>query len=143
MFKKRNVAIFSIIFAVLALATTLSNFAVTSAQQNQTISQAAGGSNTTSSGTKASIVSGASTMADKAFSPNPINVKVGGTVTWTNDDTMFHTVTSGTGISDANKGKEFDSGLSGPTALTTTGKTFTCLRLQENFLTSVSYILLW
>src|SRR5438067_6938488 len=98
MFKKRNVAIFSIIFAVLALATTLSNFAVTSAQQNQTISQAAGGSNTTSSGTKASIVSGASTMTDKAFSPNPINVKVGGTVTWTNDDTMFHTVTSGTGI---------------------------------------------
>jgi plastocyanin len=100
----------------------LSNFAVTSSQQNQTISQAAGGSNTTSSGTKASIVSGASTLADKAFSPNPINVKVGGTVTWTNDYTLFHTITSGTGLSDPNKGKEFDSGLSGPTALTTKGK---------------------
>jgi plastocyanin len=33
-----------------------------------------------------SIVSGASTLADKAYSPNPINVKVGDTVTWTNDD---------------------------------------------------------
>ena len=68
---ERNVTIFSILLAALALATTLSNFAVTSSQQNQTISQAAGGSNTTSSGTKASIVSGASTLADKAFSPNP------------------------------------------------------------------------
>ena len=67
---------------------------------------------------------GASTLVDKAFSPNPANVKVGDNVTWTNDDTMFHTVTSGTGTSDTNKGKEFDSGLSGPTTLTTTGKTF-------------------
>lgn len=33
-------------------------------------------------------------------------------------------MTSGTGISDTNKGKEFDSGLSGPNALTTKGKTF-------------------
>ena len=67
---------------------------------------------------------GASTLVDKAFSPNPANVKVGDNVTWTNDYTMFHTMTSGTGTSDTNKGKEFDSGLSGPTTLTTTGKTF-------------------
>ena len=60
-------------------------------------------------------------MGDKAFSPNPINVKVGGTVTWTNKDTIGHTVTSGTGPSDPNKGNEFDSGLS---TLLTPGKTF-------------------
>jgi plastocyanin len=60
----------------------------------------------------------------QSFSPNPINVKVGDTVTWTNKDTVEHTVTSGTGASDTNKGKEFDSGLTGPTALTTSGKTF-------------------
>jgi len=71
--------------------------------------------------TKASIVPGAPTMGDKAFSPNPIDVKVGGTVTWTNKDTIGHTVTSGTGPSDPNKGKEFDSGLS---TLLTPGKTF-------------------
>ena len=77
-------------------------------------------------GDSVTIVSNASTITPgtKAFSPNPINVKVGDTVTWTNKDTVEHTVTSGTGASDTNKGKEFDSGLAGPTALTATGKTF-------------------
>lgn len=128
MSNKRTIAILSIFFAVLALAATLASLVpVTSlsAQQNPTTAQTGDDSrNTASGGTKISIVPGASTLVDKAFSPNPANVKVGDNVTWTNDDTMFHTVTSGTGTSDTNKGKEFDSGLSGPTTLTTTGKTF-------------------
>jgi plastocyanin len=61
---------------------------------------------------KVSIVKGASTLTDKAFSPNPANVKVGQKVVWTNDDTQAHTVTSGTGSSDPNMGKEFDSTVS-------------------------------
>ncbi|HET7392013.1 MAG TPA: plastocyanin/azurin family copper-binding protein [Nitrososphaeraceae archaeon] len=73
---------------------------------------------------KVYIVPGASTLADKAFSPNPVNVKVGDTVTWVNDDTQFHTVVSGNPSSGGDTGKVFDSGLSGPTALTTKGKTF-------------------
>jgi len=77
--------------------------------------------NNTANMTTVSIVSGASTLADKAFSPNPINVKVGSSVTWTNKDNVAHTVTSGTGPSDPNKGKEFDSGLS---PLLGPGKTF-------------------
>ena len=72
---------------------------------------------------QATIVSGASTLTDTAFSPNPINVKVGQTVVWTNDDSAFHTVTSGT-VGGADVGKAFDSGLAGPTALTSKGKTF-------------------
>jgi plastocyanin len=59
--------------------------------------------------------------ADKSFSPNVINIKIGDTVTWTNYDVMPHTVTAGTGLSDPNKGKEFDSGLSTPLM---PGKTF-------------------
>ncbi len=72
---------------------------------------------------QASIVPGASTLTDTAVSPNPIEAKVGQTVVWTNDDTAFHTVTSGI-IGAADAGKLFDSGLAGPTALTSKGKTF-------------------
>jgi plastocyanin len=74
--------------------------------------------------TNISIVEDASTMMDRAFSPNPVTVKVGDTVTWTNDDNQPHTVTSGNGPDDPNMGKAFDSGLSGPSALSTKGKTF-------------------
>jgi plastocyanin len=87
---------------------------------NANMSTASAGSNSTG-GKNVSIVPGASTLADKAFSPNPINVKVGGNVTWTNKDNVAHTVTSGTGPSDPHKGKEFDSGLS---TLLAPGKTF-------------------
>jgi plastocyanin len=73
-------------------------------------------------GKDVSIVQGAATLAGKAFSPGLINVKVGSSVTWTDKDTTAsHTVTSGTGYADPNKGKEFDSGIS---TLLTFGKTF-------------------
>jgi plastocyanin len=71
-----------------------------------------------------SIPSGASTNPANGFSPKTITVKTGDTVKWTNNDNTIHTVTSGKDISDPNKGKLFDSGISGPTALTTKGKTF-------------------
>jgi plastocyanin len=90
--------------------------------QNITTTQS-GGVKPVAGETKVSIVPGAGTLGDKGFSPNPINVKVGDTVTWTNSDNMEHTVTSGTGPSDRSNGKQFDSGLSGPTVLIA-GKTF-------------------
>jgi plastocyanin len=72
---------------------------------------------------QATIVPGATTLTDTAYNPNPIEITVGQTVVWTNDDTAFHTVTSGQiGASDA--GQLFDSGLAGPTALISKGKTF-------------------
>ena len=46
------------------------------------------------SGTPVSIVSGASTMTTTAYSPNPLNVTVGTTVTWTNNDNTSHTSTA-------------------------------------------------
>ena len=70
---------------------------------------------------KVSIVSGASTLAEKGFTPNPVNIKSGDNVTWLNDDTLFHTVTYRP-FYGGETGKLFDSGLSGPTALTTKGK---------------------
>ena len=41
------------------------------------------------------IVSGASAMGDKAFSPNAMNVRAGDIVTWKNTDIETHTVTCG------------------------------------------------
>jgi plastocyanin len=48
-------------------------------------------------------------VADKGWSPNPVNVKVGDTITWTNEDSQAHTVTSGKDSSDPDLGKVFDS----------------------------------
>ena len=92
---RQTIAIFSAVLTALASSTTLGGFAVTSVSSQ-------GGSNV-------SIVEGASTMAAKGWSPNPVNVKVGDTVTWTNDDNQAHTVTSGKDSSDPDKGKVFDS----------------------------------
>ncbi len=70
-----------------------------------------------------SIVSGATFLTEDAYNPNPIELNVGQTVLWTNDDFSFHTVTSGK-VGDTNVGHLFNSGLTGPTALASTGKTF-------------------
>ena len=67
-----------------------------------------------------SIVPGASTLADKSYSPNPVEVKVGQKVVWANDDTVLHTVTSGE-LGSPDAGKAFDSGF---TKLASKGTTF-------------------
>ena len=56
----------------------------------------AGGGGYSSSGTTTtiSIISGASTACASAYLPNSITILVGDTVTWTNNDSVAHTVTS-------------------------------------------------
>lgn len=61
-------------------------------------------------GVKVSITQAAAIMTDKAFSPNPVSIKVGDTITWINNDLETHTVTSGLSF---NLGKQFDSGFLG------------------------------
>ena len=46
----------------------------------------------------------------KSFSPNPLNVKVGDTITWTNEHREGHTITSGSNKDTSVQGVEFDSG---------------------------------
>ena len=74
----------------------------TAAGANATNATAAGatGGNTT---TSVSIVPGASSLTDTAFQPNPVQVSVGNTVTWTNNDSQPHTVTSGSNGQPDNK----------------------------------------
>lgn len=45
---------------------------------------------------------------ESSYSPNPINIKSGETITWYNTDSISHTVTSGSD-GDPNEGKLFDS----------------------------------
>src|SRR5215217_5784934 len=61
------------------------------------------GASSANTGTSVSIVSGSSSLTDTAFSPNPIQVSVGNTVTWTNNDSQPHTVTSGSNGQPDNK----------------------------------------
>ena len=70
--------------------------------------------------TRASIVKGATTLGNKAFSPDHIKIKVGGTIIWTNDDSNIHTVTSGV-PNTPTAGQVFDSGL---TSLIAPSKTY-------------------
>lgn len=62
----------------------------------------------TTTGTVVSIVSGSSTLTTTAYSPNPVSVPVGGTVTWRNNDNTTHTSTA--------NGGSFDSGTIAPGA---------------------------
>jgi plastocyanin len=71
---------------------------------NQTGGAAGGGGGIT----EVSIVPGSSTMATGGYDPDPVEISVGDTVRWTNDDSTPHTVTSG-GPNAPNKGQEFDS----------------------------------
>jgi plastocyanin len=117
------VVIFAAIVGLVTLGVNSSNeYNLAFAQADQGNVSMANGSNQ-SDIVQASIVPGATTLTDTAVDPNPIEVTVGQTVVWTNDDTAFHTVTSGPfGAADA--GELFDSGLAGPTALTSKGTTF-------------------
>ncbi len=58
--------------------------------------------------TSISIVPGSSELTDDAYQPNPIEVSIDDTVTWTNDDIAPHTVTSG---ENGEQNNQFDSGI--------------------------------
>jgi plastocyanin len=60
-----------------------------------------------------SIAPGSSSLTTDAYSPNPVQVSVGSTVTWTNDDSQPHTATSG---ENATPYQRFDSGIMTPAA---------------------------
>jgi plastocyanin len=85
---------------------------------NATMTGAGNATNATMTGagnatTSVSIVSGASTLTTDAFSPNPIQVSVGSTVTWTNNDSQAHTVNSGNSPTQSGL---FDSPIMAPQA---------------------------
>jgi plastocyanin len=56
-----------------------------------------------------SIEEGAPSLGDRAFSPDITNVSIGSNVTWINNDSQFHTITSGIDPDDPIVGQKFES----------------------------------
>src|SRR5918998_524216 len=77
---------------------------------NATNATMMGADNTT---TSVSIVPGSSSLTTDAWSPNPVQVSAGTTITWTNDDSQPHAVNSG---ENATPTGLFDSGIMAPAA---------------------------
>jgi plastocyanin len=105
MVKKNAVVIPSVVIAGAIVATYLlsenMNMAVEGGSGNS-IQQPTTATSIPSNSTVVRIVANA---GNNSFSPNPVDVKVGETMTWINDDSGRHTVTSKDGV--------FDSGMMG------------------------------
>jgi plastocyanin len=73
----------------------------------------AGANNATAGppGKPLTILEGASVQGSPSFDPDTLTVKKGDKITVTNKDTLPHTVTSGTGPTDPNSAKQFDTSI--------------------------------
>ena len=67
-------------------------------------------------GTPLTILQGSSVQGSPDFNPDTLTVKKGDKITVTNKDTLPHTVTSGTGPTDPNSAKQFDTSIIEPGA---------------------------
>src|SRR6188508_2506529 len=96
-------------------ATTAQGQNATTAQgQNATTAQAPAAAG--SPGTALTILEGSSVQGSPDFDPDTLTVKKGDKITVTNKDTLPHTVTSGTGPTDPNSAKQFDTSIIEPGA---------------------------
>ncbi|MDW0167846.1 MAG: cupredoxin domain-containing protein [Nitrososphaeraceae archaeon] len=69
-----------------------------------------------SPGTPLTILEGSSVQGSPSYDPATLTVKKGDKITVTNKDTLPHTVTSGTGPTDPNSAKQFDTSILEPAA---------------------------
>jgi cytochrome c oxidase subunit II len=67
-------------------------------------------------GTPLTILEGSSVQGSPSYDPATLTVKKGDKITVTNKDTLPHTVTSGTGPTDPNSAKQFDTSIIEPAA---------------------------
>jgi cytochrome c oxidase subunit 2 len=66
---------------------------------------------TTAAAATLTIPTGAATPGNPAYEPASLTVKKGDEINVVNEDSMPHTVTSGTGLEDPNAGKMFDTSI--------------------------------
>ncbi|MDW0173957.1 MAG: cupredoxin domain-containing protein [Nitrososphaeraceae archaeon] len=94
--------------------TTQAQNATTTQAQNATTTQAPTAAGP--AGTPLTILEGSSVQGSPDFDPDTLTVKKGDKITVTNKDTLPHTVTSGTGPTDPNSAKQFDTSIIEPAA---------------------------
>jgi plastocyanin len=99
--------------ATAAPSTGTNATAAPSTGTNATAAPSTGITNATAGppGKPLTILAGASVQGSPAFDPDTMTVKKGDKITVTNKDTLPHTVTSGTGPSDPNSAKQFDTSI--------------------------------
>jgi plastocyanin len=81
--------------------------------ETTTTTSTEGGSsaNTPVSGVTVTIPVGASIQGSPDYNPDTANVPVTDSIVWVNEDTAAHTATSGTGATDPDSGKVFDTSI--------------------------------
>jgi cytochrome c oxidase subunit 2 len=105
------------LFVEPASAETTSESATTTPAAPVASPSTASGNETNQTGTAAgpsvslNIPEGSSVQGNPAYEPDPLTVTAGDTVEVSNQDTVPHTVTSGTGPEDAESGSQFDTSI--------------------------------
>jgi cytochrome c oxidase subunit 2 len=105
------------LFVEPASAETTSESAPTTPAAPVASPSTASGNETNQTGTAAgpsvtlNIPEGSSVQGNPAYEPDPLTVTAGDTVEVSNQDTVPHTVTSGTGPEDAESGSQFDTSI--------------------------------
>jgi plastocyanin len=92
---------------------SISNANVTAGSEASTAEPAAQAPPATAGppGTPLTILEGSSIQGSPSYDPATLTVKKGDKITVTNKDTLPHTVTSGTGPTDPNSAKQFDTSI--------------------------------
>ena len=105
------------LFVEPASAETTSESAPTTPTAPVASPSTASGNETNQTGTAAgpsvilNIPEGSSVQGNPAYEPDPLTITAGDTVEVSNQDTVPHTVTSGTGPEDAESGSQFDTSI--------------------------------
>jgi plastocyanin len=93
-------------FMTSALTVTAAN-----AEGSASAPATGGGGGAEAAGASLAILEGSSVQGNPAYEPDPLTVTAGDTVEVSNQDTVPHTVTSGTGPEDAESGSQFDTSI--------------------------------
>jgi plastocyanin len=92
-------------------ASTAAPAAAPTQGQNATSTEAPAAAPAGPPGTPLTILEGSSVQGSPSYDPAALTVKKGDKITVTNKDTLPHTVTSGTGPTDPNSAKQFDTSI--------------------------------